>query len=105
MKQANEDVYLALLALNGTPSQDGTSPPYKLFNRQTCTTFPSANVHIKTCNTQKRKTISCQKYLMVPLFVSIQITISHGKKWEKLSTNIQTLDPTTYFCDLDFKTS
>ena len=25
--EANEDVYLALLALNSTPSQDGTSPP------------------------------------------------------------------------------
>ena len=33
--EANEDVYfLALLALNSTPSQDGTSPAYKLFNRE-----------------------------------------------------------------------
>ena len=30
--EVNEDVYLALLALNSTPSQDGTSPAFKLFN-------------------------------------------------------------------------
>ena len=74
----------------------------KLFNRQIRTTLPSANVEVKTCNTQKRKpsvtnmSDSYQKYLMVPLFVSVQIKISSGQKWEKLSANIQTQDPTTY---------
>ena len=53
--EANEDVYLALLALNSTPSQDGTSPAYKLFNSQIRTSLPSADVNVKTSNTQKRK--------------------------------------------------
>ena len=45
--EANEDVCLALLALNSTPSQNSTSPAYKLFNRQIRTTLPSADVNVK----------------------------------------------------------
>ena len=36
-------------------SQDYTSPAYKLLNCQIRTTLPSADVSVKACNTQKRK--------------------------------------------------
>ena len=48
--KANEDVYLALLALNSTLPHDGTSPACKLF------IIVKDDVNVKTCNTQKRKT-------------------------------------------------
>ena len=44
LKKAHESgrgVYLALLALNTTPSHDGKSPAFKLCNRHPCTTLPS----------------------------------------------------------------
>ena len=39
--ESGQDVYLALLALNTTPSHDGKSPAFKLFKRNPCTTLPS----------------------------------------------------------------
>ena len=85
--EANEDVCLALLALNSTPSQDGTSPAYKLFNRQIRTTLPSANVHVKTCNTQKRKTIrhKCVRQLLEILYDStVRIRTDEDKSWSEM---------------------
>ena len=39
--ESGQDVYLALLALNTTPSPDGKSPAFKMFNRNPRTTLPS----------------------------------------------------------------
>ena len=41
---ANQDIYLALLALNTTPGKDDVSHAEKLFNRQPRTLLPSVNV-------------------------------------------------------------
>ena len=39
--ESNQDPYLALLALNGTPNEDGKSPASMLFGRQPRSTLPS----------------------------------------------------------------
>ena len=85
--EANEDVYLALLALNSTPSQDGTSPTYKLFNRQIRTTLPSADVQVKTCNTQKRKIIRHEHARQLPEIPdgsTVRIRTDKDKSWSEM---------------------
>ena len=85
--EAIEDVYLALLALNSTPSQDGTSPAYKFFNRQICTTLPSANVQVKTCNIQKRKTIRHKHVRQLPEIPNgstVRICTNKDKSWSEM---------------------
>ena len=56
----DEDLYLALLVLNTTPSEDGTSPALKLYGRQPRKTLPSAK---ETANIPlKRKTKHKERY-------------------------------------------
>ena len=40
--KSGQDIHLALLVLNTTPSRDGLSPAFKMFNRNPRTTLPSA---------------------------------------------------------------
>ena len=41
VQESDQDVHLALLTLNTTPSPDGKSPAFKLFNRNPRTPLPS----------------------------------------------------------------
>ena len=47
--KSGQDIHLALLALNTTPSRDGLSPAFKMFNRHPCTTLPSAVLNSHHC--------------------------------------------------------
>ena len=40
--KSGQDIHLALLALNTTPSRDRLSPAFRMFNRHPCTMLPSA---------------------------------------------------------------
>ena len=40
--KSGQDIHFALLVLNTTPSRDGLSPAFKMFNRNSRTTLPSA---------------------------------------------------------------
>ena len=97
--EANEDVYFALPALNGTPSQDGTA--YKLFNCQIRTALPSADVSVKTCNTQKRKTkVIHHKHVRqlpeIPDGSTVCIRTDKDKSWSEMG-KVASKHPTPRF--------
>ena len=81
--ESKEDPYLALLAVNNTPGENGNSPAQILFNRVVHTLVPSVVTNIKSCKQTKKNHQKFPSIQSIQPGSTVRVRYDTDKSWLK----------------------